>query len=85
MSALLVISKIAFRQQLKKAMLNGADLVKLDNDYRKNLWRKMEAKAKENLQGLKVKDLWGGYGRGITKIQYFLNNDLKKYYEKIVT
>lgn len=78
-------SKIAFRQQRKRAMLNGADLVKLDNDYRKNLWRKMETKVKENLQDLKVKDLWGGYGRGMAKIQYFLNNDLKKYYEKIVT
>ena len=77
-------SKIAFRQQLKKAMVNGADLVRLDNDYRKKLWRKMEAKAKENLQGLKVKDLWSGYGRGLSKIQNFLNNDLKKYYEKVI-
>lgn len=78
-------SKIAFRRQLKKAMVNGADLVTLETDYRKNLWRKMEAKVRENLQGLKVKDLWSGYGRGLTKIQNFLNNDLKKYYEKIVT
>jgi hypothetical protein len=78
-------SKIAFKQQLKKAMVNGTDLVYLDNDYRKNLWRKMEAKAKENLQSLRVNDLWSGYGRGLAKIQNFLNNDLKKYYEKIVT
>jgi GTPase SAR1 family protein len=78
-------SKIAFRQQLKKAMINGSDLVILDSDYRKNLWQKMEAKTKENLQGLKVKDLWSGYGRGLSKIQNFLNNDLKKYYEKIIT
>jgi hypothetical protein len=34
---------------------------------------------------LKVKDLWSGYGRGLTKINNFLKNDLKKYYEKIVT
>ena len=78
-------SKIAFKKQLKKAMVNGADLVNLDNDYRKNLWRKMESKVKENLQELKAKDLWGGYGRGLSKIQNFLNNDLKKYYEKIIT
>lgn len=78
-------SRIAFRQQLKKAMINGADLVDLDNDYRKNLWRKMQPKVKENLQGLKVSDLWSGYGRGLSKIQNFLNYDLKKYYEKIVT
>ncbi len=78
-------SKIAFRQQLKKAMINGADLVSLETDYRKNLWKKMEAKVKENLQGMKVKDLWSGYGRGLSKINHFLYNDLKKYYEKIVT
>ncbi|GAB6191881.1 dynamin family protein [Desulfocastanea catecholica] len=78
-------SRIAFRQQLKKAMINGRDLVHLDNDYRKNLWRKMESKVKENLQGLKVSDLWSGYGRGLSKIQNFLNYDLKRYYEKIVT
>jgi EH domain-containing protein 1 len=81
----LAFSRIAFRQQLKKAMINGADLVLLDNDYRKNLWRKMEQKVKENLQGLTVSDLWSGYGRGLSKIQSFLNYDLKKYYEKIVT
>jgi hypothetical protein len=66
-------------------MINGAELVHLDNDYRKNLWRKMEVKAKENLQGLKVKDMWSGYGRGLSKIQTFLNNDLKSYYDKTIT
>ncbi len=66
-------------------MINGADLVSLETDYRKNLWQKMEAKVKENLQGMKVRDLWSGYGRGLSKINHFLYNDLKKYYEKIVT
>ncbi len=81
----LSFSKISFRRQLKKAMVNGTDLVELETDYRRNLWRKMEKKVRENLKDLKVKDLWGGYGRGLSKIQNFLNNDLKKYYEKIVT
>ncbi len=81
----LAFSKIAFRRQRKNAMINGEDLVSLDTDYRKNLWRKMEAKIKENLQGLSVSDLWAGYGRSLSRIQSFLNNDLKKYYEKIVT
>jgi EH domain-containing protein 1 len=78
-------SKIAFVQMLKKALANGQDLVLLDTDYRKNLWVKMEDKVKENLEGLKVKDLWSGYGRCLNKIKNFLKNDLKKYYEKIVT
>lgn len=78
-------SKIAFRRVLKKALANTTDLVKLDNTYRVNLWKKMEEKARENLRGMTVNDLWRGYGWSLTKIQNFLNNDLKKYYEKIVT
>ncbi|MCP3892019.1 MAG: dynamin family protein [Desulfobulbaceae bacterium] len=78
-------SKIVFPQMKKKAVGNGVELVVLNNDYRKNLWEKMESKIIENLQGLRVKDLWTGYGRSLTKIRNFLNNDLKKYYEKVVT
>lgn len=78
-------SRIAFKQIQKKALANGSELVELDSDYRKNLWAKMEGKIMENLRGLSVKDLWSGYGRSLSKIQNFLNNDLKRYYEKIVT
>lgn len=81
----LAYSKIAFRQLKKKAVANGAELLTLDTDYRKNLWDKMADKAKENLEALGPYDLWRGYGRSLTKIQNFLSNDLKKYYEKIVT
>jgi len=89
LSAILIgslsFSKVIFNQQKKKALTNGIDLVSIDTEYRKNLWGKMETKVHENLQGLKVKDLWKGYGWSHNKIQNFLNNDLKKYYEKIVT
>ena len=81
----LAYSKLAFRQLKKKAVANGAELLELNTDYRKNLWEKMSAKAKENLESLGPYDLWRGYGRSLTKIQNFLSNDLKKYYEKIVT
>lgn len=78
-------SKIAFRQWQKKATANASELVELGSDYRRNLWDKMEGKIIENLQALKVKDLWSGYGRSLSKIQNFLKNDLRRYYEKIVT
>jgi GTPase SAR1 family protein len=78
-------SKIAFRRQLRKALANGSSLVTLDNDYRRNLWRKMESKVRENLLGLSVNDLWGGYSRSLVKIDNFLNYDLKKYYDRIVS
>lgn len=78
-------SKIAFKQVKKKALNAGSELLDLDTDYRKNLWYKMEAKIIENIQSLSAKDLWGGYGRSFVKIQNFLKNDLKRYYDKIVT
>jgi len=78
-------SKVAYPQMLKKALVNGTDLVRINNDYRKNLWKKMESKAKENLTVLSVRDIWSGYGRSLVKIQSFLNNDLKGYYDKIVS
>lgn len=78
-------SRIAFKQLQKKTLANCRSLVKLDSDYRKNLWAKMEVKIIENIKGMKVKDLWTGYGRSYNKIQNFLQNDLKRYYEKIVT
>lgn len=78
-------SKIAFTQSKKKAIANAKELIELNSDYRRNLWEKMEGKILENLKGLSVKDLWSGYGRSLNKIQNFLKNDLKRYYEKIVT
>ena len=75
---------VVFRSMLKKALSNSQDLVVLNSDYRTNLWRKMQGKALENLKALKVKDLWSGYGRSLNRIRSFLNNDLKRYYEKIV-
>ncbi len=78
-------TSIAFKQQLKKALASPEGLVSLESTYRKNLWEKMEGKVRENLEGLTVGDLWSNYGRSLAKVKNFLNNDLKKYYEKIVT
>ena len=78
-------SRIAFTRLLKKSLANAAGLVVLDNDYRRNLWNKMEFKARQNLIGLTANDLWSGYSRNLAKIDHFLNFDLKMYYDKIVT
>lgn len=78
-------SKIAFPRLKKKTLAHASSLVSLESDYRKNLWQKMEFKARQNLLGLTVNDLWTGYSRGLAKIDQFLNYDLKMYYEKIVT
>ena len=81
----LAFSKFSFRRLLKKSLANPAALVTIDSDYRRNLWRRMESKVRQNLQGLKVGDLWRGYGRSLAKIDHFLGYDLKMYYDKIVS
>lgn len=81
----LAFSKFSFRRLRKKSLANPAGLVVLDSDYRRNLWRKMEGKVRENLMAIKVGDLWRGYGRSLAKIDHFLHYDLKMYYEKIVS
>lgn len=80
---ILTYNKMAFIKLKKNALINTSELVVLNNDYRKNVWKKMENKIRENIQSLTVKDFWGGYNRNLGRIQSFLNNDLKKYYEKI--
>ena len=78
-------AKIPFPALIKEALALGANLRSNGSDYRKNLWWKMESKIRENIEGFKVRDIWAGYGRTYAKIQNFLNFDLKKYYEKIVS
>jgi EH domain-containing protein 1 len=80
-----IYSKFAFGRLLKKALANPSGLVVLDSDYRRNLWRKMEFKAKQNLAGLTANDLWSGYPRNLARIDQFLQYDLKMYYDKIGT
>jgi len=78
-------SKFSFPSVKKKALALGNGLLPMGTDYRKNLWWKMESKIRENIEAFKIRDIWSGYGRTLAKIQNFLNFDLKKYYEKIVS
>lgn len=78
-------TKFTFPRLKKKALALGSNLVPMESDYRKNLWWKMESKIRENIEAFKIRDIWSGYGRTLAKIQNFLNFDLKKYYEKIVS
>lgn len=78
-------SRIAFPNIKKKALANGIELLKIDSEYRSNLWRKMGDKVRENIATLTFADLWRGYSRSLSKINTFLNVDLKKYYERIVS
>ncbi len=79
----IIYAKIVFRQQLKGAMAPDTELVTLNNDYRKNLWRKMKGKVYEILQNSTYQELWSGHKRNLARIKQFLAIDLVRYYDRI--
>lgn len=76
-------SRYAFPKLRRNSLARSSELVVLDTQYRENLWKKMESKARENIQKLTMKDLWSGYVRSSQRIKAFLNNDMKRFYDKI--
>ena len=80
---ILSFSRYAFPKLRRKTLAQSSELLSLDTQYRKNLWEKMESKVTENIQKLTMKDLWSGYIRSSQRIKAFLNNDMKRFYDKI--
>ncbi len=64
-------------------MTNDAELVRLDSDYRRNLWKKMKGKVQELMEKFSFRDIWAGHSRNLTKIRRYLAVDQVRYYEKI--
>ena len=72
-----------FKKLLKGTLANCSDLVNRENEYRRNLWNKMQGKITDLVSNSKAKDIWIRHSGNLTKIQRFLENDLKKYYDKL--
>ncbi len=79
----LLFNNWGLKNLLKIALAAPQDLVSLDNEYRRNLWRKMENTTKTILSNSKPKDIWLGHSGNLSKIRRFLEGDLKKYYDKL--
>ncbi len=78
-----VYRSFAFKKLQRQALAQSSKLVALTSDYRKNLWLKMENKARENIEKLGINDLWSGYRRSYQRIRAFLDNDIKQFYRRI--
>ncbi len=78
-----VFDRIVFRNLIKNTLADSSTLVKLDNEYRRNLWKKMATSATELIKNITVKDIWHGHASNLAKINRFLEGDLKKFYEKL--
>jgi GTPase SAR1 family protein len=80
---MVIFNAFGFKQLLSNTLADSSDLVTLDNEYRKNLWRKMSGKIEDLIRNSKVKDIWLGHAGNLTKVKRFLEGDLKKYYDKL--
>lgn len=80
---MLVFNNFGFKGLLKKALSDSSDLVNLDTEYRRNLWNKMAGKTEKLIQNSGSKDIWQGHIGNQNKIRRFLDEDLKKYYDKL--
>ena len=72
-----------FKNLLRKTLANSSDLVNRENEYRRNLWNKMQGKITDLISNSKATDIWIRHSGNLTKIQRFLEVDLKKYYDKL--
>ncbi len=79
----MIFNGFGFKNLLKKTLADSSRLVTLENEYRRNLWDKMEGTIHELLEKSTVKDIWLGHSSNLAKIRRFLDGDLKKYYEKL--
>ncbi|MBU0961877.1 MAG: dynamin family protein, partial [Proteobacteria bacterium] len=82
-SGWVVFNNFGFKRLLQKTLSDSSDLVSLENEYRRNLWKKMAGKTNEFLRKSKAKDIRQGHSGNLTKIRRFLEDDLKKYYDKL--
>ena len=78
-----IFNSFGFKRLLKNTLSDSSKLVNLENEYQRNLWKKMAGSTNELLQKSKAKDIWHAHSSNLAKIGRFLDGDLKKYYDKL--
>lgn len=73
----------SFPRLVKKSLKEKKKLVSLENEYRKNLWDKVEDRVTELLSRAKVTDLGAVHSSNLGRIRQFVASDLRDYYNKI--
>lgn len=80
---MIIFNTISFKLLLKRTLDNTHDLITLDSEYRNNLWLSMKDKVRELLLTCKASNLWQGHSGNLSKIQHFLDDDLKEFYNSL--
>lgn len=73
----------SFPRLVKNCLKEKKNLVSLENEYRKNLWDKVEDRVVALLGGARLWDLGGVHRGNLGRIRKFINRDLQDYYNKI--
>ena len=77
------LSKISFPRLLKQYRKKPEDLVRLQNQYKRNLWSKVAPHVRSLLSESHLTTIFSSHGRNRQKLRKFLENDLKEFYDKI--
>ncbi len=76
-------TRLSFPGLVKNCLKEKKNLVSLENEYRKNLWDKVEGRVTALLSGARLRDLGSVHGSNLGRIRKFLARDLRDYYNKI--
>lgn len=76
-------AKLRFPRLLKKAQGNPEHLVRLDSEYRKNLWSRMKHHVLELLKKRTLKEHLFTFQGNLNKVRRFIREDIKNYYSRI--
>ena len=79
----LLFSRFQFVRLKKQATAKPTDLVNLDTDYNRQQWARMEDHVKTLLDKAKIRDVVIGHQGNLSRIDQFINKDLREYFKKI--
>jgi EH domain-containing protein 1 len=79
----MIFNSFGFKSLRRKTLADSSRLVTLENEYRRNLWNKMEETTNGLLKKSTFKDIWQGHSSNLVKIRRFLDGDLRKYYDEL--
>ncbi len=77
------LSKISFPRLLKQYRKDPEKLVRLPNQYKRNLWDKVAPQVGRLLSQAHITTIFSCHSRNRQKIKKFLETDLKEFYDKI--
>ncbi len=77
------LSKISFPRLLKQYRKDPESLVRLNNQYKHNLWTKVAPHVGRLLSEAHLTTIFSSHGYNRQKIRKFLDQDLKEFYDKI--